>query len=182
MRMIGMPGVLRQVAKLDALRLSEEARRRLAVVERVEYARSRGMSVVDACRVVGSSPASYDRYRKLLERFGPRGLEPKSRRPRRVRKCRGDALRRPFLHCLRRRLGIGRGIATPLPATAAWGGAALGCGAGQEARKGQALAAHLQPHPPAPRLAQHDPSTVSCHPLPKGFGGPSPVPSVSQMY
>ncbi len=85
MRMIGMPGVLRQVAKMDVLRLSEEARRRLAVVERVEYARSRGMSVVDACRVVGSSPASYYRYRKLLERFGPRGLEPRSRRPRRVR-------------------------------------------------------------------------------------------------
>ena len=69
-----MPGVLRQVAKLDALRLSEEARRRLAVVERVEYARSRGMSVVDACRVAGSSPASYYRYRKVLERFGAAGV------------------------------------------------------------------------------------------------------------
>ncbi len=78
MRMIGMPGVLRQVAKLDALRLSEEARKRLAVL-----LRQRGFAV---------SESTVGRILSYLMRRGevqpsPVLLGRKSARARRSRRC-----------------------------------------------------------------------------------------------
>ncbi len=114
MRIIGMSGAICRASKLVLTELSAEARRRLEILDRVEHGRSQGLSALDACRVAGVPKPTYYRWRERLRAYGPKGLEPGGRRPRRVR-CRQW---NPWLviHVKRLRLqyGWGKEKLTPL--------------------------------------------------------------------
>ncbi len=114
MRMIGMPGAICRASKMVLPELSEEAWRRLEILERVEHGCERGLTVEDACRVAGVPRATFYRWRGRLARQGVRGLEPGSRRPKRVRQ-REWALE--LVLCVKRlrlRYGWGKEKLTPL--------------------------------------------------------------------
>ena len=107
MRMIGIPGAICRAWKLKLTELSDEARRRLDILDRVELGRRQGLSAAEACRVAGVPKPTYYRWRERLKQSGPGGLEPESRRPRRMRRRQWN----PWLviHVKRLRLQYGWG-------------------------------------------------------------------------
>ncbi|RMG55596.1 MAG: helix-turn-helix domain-containing protein, partial [Gammaproteobacteria bacterium] len=114
MQIIGMPGALCRASKLVLTELSDEARRRLDVLERVELEKARGLTVADACGVVGITRPTYYRWKSRLDRHGPKGLEPVSRRPKHLRRRSWNPWLVMHVKQLRKQYGWGKEKLTPL--------------------------------------------------------------------
>ncbi|OGO03394.1 MAG: hypothetical protein A2Y72_02060 [Chloroflexi bacterium RBG_13_53_26] len=86
MRVFGLPRVIGRVSKLGYAELSDDARERLRYVSCFQSLRKQGLSASKASEVMGISRATLYRWEKRLEEEGLRGLEDRSRRPKRTRK------------------------------------------------------------------------------------------------
>ena len=86
MRVFGLPRVIGRVSKLGYAELSDDARERLRYVGCFQSLRKQGLSASQASEVMGISMAMLYRWEKRLEEEGLKGLEERSRRPRRTRK------------------------------------------------------------------------------------------------
>ena len=83
MRVRGLPGVLCRCSILGYAQLSEDARERSRYVSCFRSLREQGLSSNRASQVIGISRATLYRWEKRLEEEGLKGLEDRSRRPRR---------------------------------------------------------------------------------------------------
>ena len=88
MQIVGYPKEFYHVARLRIHRPSAKCRERMRSLWIWRAMGERGFSVQEVVRVTGSSRASLYRWRVRLRRDGPRGLEDRSRRPKRVRRPR----------------------------------------------------------------------------------------------
>jgi len=86
MRVFGLPGVIGRFSKLGYAQLSDDARERLRYVGCFQSLRGQGMSGSRASQAMGISRATLYRWEKRLEEEGLKGLEDRSRRPKRTRK------------------------------------------------------------------------------------------------
>lgn len=86
MRVFGLPGAVGRLSKLGYCQLSKDAKERLRYVSCFRAMRERGMSGDQASRVMGIPRATLYRWEKRLEAEGTKGMEDKSRRPKRTRK------------------------------------------------------------------------------------------------
>ena len=86
MRVVGLPRVFYQIARHMPPELSAEAQERLRWLSAWETLRHEGIPGARASEVLGLSRASVYRWRKRLKQDGLRGLEGRSRRPRRRRR------------------------------------------------------------------------------------------------
>jgi len=86
MRLVSYPRSFWCVARHAPVELGAKAQERLRLVQAWRRLRARGLSTAEAARVLGVSRASLYRWRRRVEREGLRGLEERSRRPRRVRR------------------------------------------------------------------------------------------------
>jgi transposase InsO family protein len=86
MRVFGLPGVLCRFSKLGYAELSEDAKERSRYISCFQSLRKQGLSGNKASEVIGVSRATLYRWEKRLEEEGLKGLEDRSRRPKRTRK------------------------------------------------------------------------------------------------
>jgi len=86
MRQIYLQKQFYQLAKHSPIKLSEQAQMRLRMVSAWQALRGQGVRGEEAARILGISRATLYRWDHRLECEGPRGLEDRSRRPKRVRK------------------------------------------------------------------------------------------------
>lgn len=86
MRIVGLPRRLRRAAGVADEPLGPVARERLRVVNTVLVLLEAGVSTRSAVQRLGLSRATVFRWLKAWRTDGPRGLEPRSRRPRRARR------------------------------------------------------------------------------------------------
>ena len=86
MRQIYLHSKFYQLAKIPVIHASEEAKQREQALRIWDALCHRGMNREEASKVVGVSRASLYRWRKRLQLDGWKGLEKRSRRPKRVRK------------------------------------------------------------------------------------------------
>ena len=82
MRIFALDRSFYKLYRQDIVQLGPEAAERLRLVQGFESLRRRGISGAEAAEILGPSRASIYRWKKSLIRSGPRGLEPRSRRPR----------------------------------------------------------------------------------------------------
>ncbi|HKI85494.1 MAG TPA: integrase core domain-containing protein [Thermoanaerobaculia bacterium] len=87
MRIFALNRAFYKLSREGIVKLSEQAQVRLAVVKRFETLRERGFTSQQAAEFLVVSRATLYRWRRALARHGPRGLEPGSRRPHRVRQA-----------------------------------------------------------------------------------------------
>lgn len=85
MRIVGLPKPFYTLARYAPVRLSPQAEQRERALRCWQALRGYGCSIPEASRLVGVSRATLFRWQKRLKEQGPRGLEPRSRRPRRLR-------------------------------------------------------------------------------------------------
>ena len=86
MRIVGYPGSFSCVARHAPVELTPQAQERLRLVQAWQRLRQRGLSGAEGAQVLRVSRASLYRWQTRLEREGLRGLEERSRRPKRVRR------------------------------------------------------------------------------------------------
>ena len=86
MQIVGYPKEFYHVARLPIHRPSARARERLRCLWIWKALGERGFSVQEVVRVTGVPRATLYRWKERLRREGSRGLEEKSRRPKRVRR------------------------------------------------------------------------------------------------
>lgn len=86
MRIVGYPREFYHVSRLRVHRPSGKVRERMRCLRMWEALKERGYGMAEVVRVTGVPRSTLHRWRKKLRQDGPRGLEPKSRRPKRVRK------------------------------------------------------------------------------------------------
>ena len=86
MRVFGLPKAFYQVLRWKGRSASARAEERVRLVNAWMALRERGASDREACEVLGVSRASLYRWRRRLRQGGPKALEDRSRRPRRVRR------------------------------------------------------------------------------------------------
>ena len=86
MRIVGLPGSFYYVAQNRPIELSYRAHRRLEKLKIWQRLRAEGYSSERAAELVGVPRANLYRWQARLERHGLRGLEDRSRRPRRFRR------------------------------------------------------------------------------------------------
>lgn len=86
MRVFGLPRVIGRVSKLRYAELSDDAKERLRYVSCFQSLRKQGLSAGEAGEVMGISRATLYRWEKRLKEEGLKGLEERSRRPRKTRK------------------------------------------------------------------------------------------------
>lgn len=85
MRVLGLPRGFYYTARHPAIDLSSAAQERLRYVGCWQALRQRRVSGTEASGALGLARSTLYRWQRRLERDGPRGLEEKSRRPRRRR-------------------------------------------------------------------------------------------------
>lgn len=86
MRIFSLQSSIAKAARLDSSERSAVAQQRLLVLERFDRLRQKyQLSGQEAAEVLGVARSTLYRWRQRRERHGPRGLEPGSRRPRRLR-------------------------------------------------------------------------------------------------
>ncbi len=85
MRIVALPAGFYRANRRVGCDVPADALRRAAIVEWVDARRRLGVTRVDACRLLGVSTRSYDRWRRTLRRFGVRALATRSSRPRNAR-------------------------------------------------------------------------------------------------
>lgn len=86
MRQLGLPGSFYRAARLNPTSLSKTAEDRLRWLNAWDALQQQGLSSTEASARLGIARATLYRWKLRLEREGPRGLEPRSRRPHRVRR------------------------------------------------------------------------------------------------
>jgi putative transposase len=86
MRVFGLPGAIGRVSKLGYGQLSHDARERLRYVSCFRSLREQRMSSIEASQAMGIPKATLYRWEKRLGEEGLKGMEEKSRRPKRTRK------------------------------------------------------------------------------------------------
>jgi putative transposase len=86
MRLVSYPRSFFCIARHAPVELSPKAQERLRLLQAGRRLHQRGISWAEAAEVVGVSRASLYRWERRLEREGLRGLEERSRRPKRVRR------------------------------------------------------------------------------------------------
>lgn len=86
MRMVGYPKTFYHVARLRIHRPSTKVRERLRCLRVWEMLKARGAQVSEVVKAVDVPRATLYRWRAQLRKWGTRGLEPKSRRPKQVRR------------------------------------------------------------------------------------------------
>ena len=77
---------LYQVSRLNIQDLSPVAKERLRLLKLWDALRQKGTNSFEAAELLGVPRSTLYRWKKKLREEGPRGLEPRSRRPKRVRK------------------------------------------------------------------------------------------------
>ena len=75
-----------QVSRLNIQDLSPVAKERLRLLKLWDALRQKGTNSFEAAELLGVPRSTLYRWKKKLREEGPRGLEPRSRRPKRVRK------------------------------------------------------------------------------------------------
>jgi putative transposase len=86
MRLVSYPRSFFCIARHAPVELSPKAQERLRLLQAGRRLHQRGISWAEGAEVVGVSRASLYRWERRLEREGLRGLEERSRRPKRVRR------------------------------------------------------------------------------------------------
>ena len=86
MKVFYLPRGFYQLSRLNIQELSPKAAERLRLLRVWEALRQRGVDSFEASKILGVPRSTLYRWRKRLEGFGPKGLEDRSRRPKRVRK------------------------------------------------------------------------------------------------
>lgn len=86
MRVVGLPRQFYQACRITISELSPRAQHRYHLLWSINNLRACGLSIEKASRNLGISRSSCYRWQKRLNAEGPRGLEDKSRRPKRVRR------------------------------------------------------------------------------------------------
>lgn len=85
MQIVSLDRAFYKLARRDIPDLSLEAAARLRQVKAFEQLQQEGISGCRAAEILGPSRATLYRWQRRLRRHGPRGLEPRSRKPRSVR-------------------------------------------------------------------------------------------------
>ncbi len=115
MRIVALDSAFYKLYRRDIIELGEEAQKRLKLVQSFERLRRHGISGDEAAEILGPSRATIYRWRRRLARSGPRGLERRSSRPRRVRQRSWTPQLIAEVEQLRRRFPAwGKGTLTPL--------------------------------------------------------------------
>lgn len=115
MQIVALDRSFYKLYRQDIVDLSTEATDRLRVVEGFERLREKGISGEEAAEILGPSRATIYRWRKRLARHGPRGLERRSSRPKRLRSPTWSAELVMRIETLRRRFPAwGKGTLAPL--------------------------------------------------------------------
>jgi len=86
MKVFYLPRGFYQLSRLNIQELFPKATERLRLLRVWEALRERGVDSFEASKILGVPRSTLYRWRKRLEGFGPKGLEDRSRRPKRVRK------------------------------------------------------------------------------------------------
>jgi putative transposase len=86
MRVFGLPGAIGRVSKLGYDQLSRDARERVRYVSCFRSLRDQRMPSSQASKAIGIPRATLYRWEKRLEEDGLKGMEERSRRPRRTRR------------------------------------------------------------------------------------------------
>jgi putative transposase len=85
MRVFGLERCFRRCSRIEMAVLSPRAQHRLRLLKGLDALLARGVTACEAAEVLGVSKASLYRWQRRLARQGPRGLEPRSRRPKQLR-------------------------------------------------------------------------------------------------
>lgn len=85
MRVFGLPGSLYQVAGLPPAHLGDEAKEHWRYLSCWQALRKKGLSAVEAAKVLGLPRSTLYRWQRCLKEHGPRGLEARSSRPKKRR-------------------------------------------------------------------------------------------------
>ena len=85
MRQIYLQKAFYQLAKHPPVRITENAKHRLQLLSAWQALRARGAKGQEAAESIGSSRATLYRWQARWKALGPKGLEPRSRRPTRGR-------------------------------------------------------------------------------------------------
>jgi len=88
MRVFGLQRGFYQLSRMDIQELSPVAKERLRLLKLWDALRQKGTNSFEAPRALGVPRSTLYRWRKKLREEGLRGLEPRSRRPKRVREKR----------------------------------------------------------------------------------------------
>ncbi|MGA2112548.1 MAG: helix-turn-helix domain-containing protein, partial [Anaerolineales bacterium] len=86
MRIVGYPRSFFCIARHVPVELSPKAQERLRLLRAWQAMNQRGLTRVEAAKVLRVSRATLYRWQKRIRREGLRGLEERSRRPKRVRR------------------------------------------------------------------------------------------------
>ena len=86
MQLIGLPRAFYQAARLPVVELSPQGKERLFALTAWQALRAKGCTATEACQELGLPRSTMFRWQKRLKGYGPRGVEARSRRPKRVRK------------------------------------------------------------------------------------------------
>lgn len=86
MRIFALDRSFYKLYRQDIVDLSPVGQQRLRIIQGFERLRRRGITGEEAAEILGSSRSTIYRWRQRLAGHGPRGLEPGSRRPKRVRR------------------------------------------------------------------------------------------------
>ncbi len=115
MQIVALDRSFYKLYRQDIVELGEEASERLRIVQGFERLRAHGISGAEAAEILGPSRATIYRWRRRLLRSGPRGLERRSCRPRRVRQRSWTPELVTCVETLRGRFPAwGKGTLTPL--------------------------------------------------------------------
>ncbi|MBM2826593.1 MAG: Integrase catalytic region, partial [Dehalococcoidia bacterium] len=86
MQLRRLPRSFYQAGRLSAADLSPKAQERSRWLYAWQVLRAKGLSSAQAGEVLSLPRSTLYRWQRRLQRYGPRGLEPSSRRPRHTRK------------------------------------------------------------------------------------------------
>ena len=86
MRVVGLPRQFYQANRITVSELSPKAQQRLHLIWSVDNLKAEGLSVEKAAECLGIARSTYYRWQRQLKSEGPKGLEDRSRRPKRLRK------------------------------------------------------------------------------------------------
>lgn len=108
MRIVALPAGFYRAQRRPASDAPPEALRRARIVAWIDERRARGVTRVEACRLLGVSTRSYDRWRAKLRRYGLRALADRSSRPHNTRRPTLRRLVMPEVERLRKQHPLGK--------------------------------------------------------------------------